>query len=141
MQIKKNKLKRMFKLYERQNCPESDVYNSTQAEGPILRARSQICTQYMLGVRFDRACHLALLYRALTKPIVPGNQHETSFSTTKRKNSTANQSAFVGIKELTSHKYVLFLVGWGGVGGIIGINCWFLDLGIMSFLTIKKMVK
>ena len=33
---------------------------STQVESPICRARSQICTQYRLGVRFVRACHLAL---------------------------------------------------------------------------------
>ena len=48
-------------LYERQNCPEPDLYGSTQVESPICRARSQICTQYMLRVRFFRACHLALV--------------------------------------------------------------------------------
>ena len=47
-------------MYERQNCPESDLYGSTQVESPNCRARSQICTKYMLGVRFVRACHLAL---------------------------------------------------------------------------------
>ena len=50
-----------IRLYERQNCPESDLYGSTQVESPICRARSQICTQYRLGVRFVRACHLALV--------------------------------------------------------------------------------
>ena len=42
---------------------ESDLYDSTQVEkSPICRVRSQICTQYRLGVglRFVRACHLAL---------------------------------------------------------------------------------
>ena len=48
-------------MYERQNCPESDLYGSTQVESPICQARSQICSQYRLGVRFVRACHLALL--------------------------------------------------------------------------------
>ena len=43
-------------LYERQHCLESDLYGSTQEESPICRAQSQICTQYMLGVRFVRAC-------------------------------------------------------------------------------------
>ena len=36
------------------------MYGSTQVESPICRARSQICTQYRLGVRFVRVCHLAL---------------------------------------------------------------------------------
>ena len=56
------KVKRLYfiRLYERQNCPESDLYGSTQVESPICQARSQICTQYMLGIRFVRACHLAL---------------------------------------------------------------------------------
>ena len=49
-----------IRLYERQNCPESDLYGSTQVESPICRARSQICTQYRLGVRFILAFHLAL---------------------------------------------------------------------------------
>ena len=54
-----NRLKKMsssyfIRLYERQNCPESDLYGSTQVESPI-------CTQYRLGVRFVRACHLALI--------------------------------------------------------------------------------
>ena len=52
-------------LYERQNCLESDLYGSNQVESPICRARSQICTQYMLGVRFVRACHLALVREVL----------------------------------------------------------------------------
>ena len=34
---------------------------STQVESPICRARSQICKQYMLGVRFVLSCHLALV--------------------------------------------------------------------------------
>jgi hypothetical protein len=50
-----------IRLYERQNCPESDLYGSTQVESLICRARSQICTQYRLGVRFVCACHLALV--------------------------------------------------------------------------------
>ena len=37
------------------------MYGSTQVESPICRAWSQICTQYRLGVRFVRACHLALV--------------------------------------------------------------------------------
>ena len=40
---------------------EVGFVGSTQVESPICGARSQICTQYMLGVRFVRACHLALL--------------------------------------------------------------------------------
>ena len=32
---------------------------STQVESPICRARSQICKQFMLGLRFVCACHLA----------------------------------------------------------------------------------
>ena len=36
------------------------MYGLTQVESPICWARSQICTQYRLGVRFVRACHLAL---------------------------------------------------------------------------------
>ena len=50
-----------MRLYERQNCPQSDLYGSTQVESPICRVRSHICTQYRLGVRFARACHLALV--------------------------------------------------------------------------------
>ena len=38
----------------------SDLYDLTQVESPIWWAQSQICTQYMLGVRFVCACHLAL---------------------------------------------------------------------------------
>ena len=43
-------------MYERQNCPESDLHGLTMVESPICR----ICPQYMLGVRFVRARHLAL---------------------------------------------------------------------------------
>ena len=54
-------LAQLCMMYERQNCPELDLYGLTQVESPISRARSQICTQYMLGVRFVRECHLALM--------------------------------------------------------------------------------
>ena len=37
------------------------MYGSTPVESLICRPRSQICTQYRLGVRFVRACHLALV--------------------------------------------------------------------------------
>ena len=58
-----------IRLYERQNCPKSDLYGSTQVESPICRARSQMCTQYRLGVRFVRACHLALVRYDEIQPV------------------------------------------------------------------------
>ena len=31
-----------IRLYERQNCSESDLFGSTQVESPICRARSKV---------------------------------------------------------------------------------------------------
>ena len=57
---KKNVKFVFYTIVLKTNCPESDLYGSTKVESPICRVRSQICTQYRLGVRFVRACHLAL---------------------------------------------------------------------------------
>ena len=43
------------------NCDRKSAEKNVEVESPICRARSQICTQYMLGVIYVLACHLALM--------------------------------------------------------------------------------
>ena len=71
---------------------ESGLCGLTHVESPICRARSQICTQYMVGVRFIRARHLALvldsktLFRSQTKKKKknPGKIHFRPFNATPK---------------------------------------------------------
>ena len=96
-------------LYERQNYLESDLFGSTQVESPICRARSQICTQYKLGVRFVRACHLALTQQCIALSVFCWSlltqfnifrQHEDQFSTSVRNNQ---KRMFLYYMYLTKH--------------------------------------